>query len=1171
LCILISPAGADDYLWGWQAQHASWHAKKRINPPDPELYINNFGVIGNPPGFPGGGDNVTVGAPHPTYGDPTIYQADVSINDLDVTGYLQVEGNRTLTVGGDLNVSGEFRPFGSALTDSLTNVHGAIDNTGVIDAYQGGVVAYYGTSIRNDGTIRLRANTGMGGSELQILGDTLLTGSGTFECGDLLTGTHTLTNAAGHTINYGIKRGGEGLIHVALVNDGLLNSSVTYRTLSLRSADKTNNGVMKATYGGYLDIYCTVNQSPGGQIAADGGTVRLRGGTITGGLLDCSGSSRFETVSGTTNTISDLVNDGFIDVLRNNSTLVLNGSTITNNGTMKLNANTGMGSGRMRIDADIVLDGTGQLQCGDRLYSNTGNTLTNAAGHTISYGPDRSGEGKIEVALINNGVVNSNADGQIVRLSSAAKTNNSMMKATNNGYLDIYSTVNQSPGGQIVANSGTVRLRGATITGGLLDCTGESRFETAGGTTNTIADLVNDGFVNVLRNNSTLVLGGSTITNNGTIRLNANTGMGAGQMRIDADVVLDGSGELQCGDRIYSDTGNTLTNAAGHTINYGLDRSGEGRVEVALINNGMLDSGTPHYTIGLSAAAKTNNGVMQATNSGFLDIFTTINQGPGGSILADGGTVRLRGGGIFGGTVDSGGGKMIEGCRNTDTTLRDAVNNGYIMMWSNGCNLLVKGTMTNNGTIQLKPNTGMGHGRIRLDEDAVIGGTGQVLCNSEIYSNTANRLTNLAGHTIKGRGGVKVPLSNLGVVESDQAGRTLRLWNGADQFAGGTLTGGTWIARAGATLQVDGVGDVTTNQGTVLLDGIGSTFARINPLADNQGSFAIDNSRNFATVSNLTSSGTVSVGAASTLTVNGDYTPTAGSQTNIAGGLAVTGDVLLCRPPSVGTCEVTLTSGSLDVGGTLQLWPGGELNLEGGSVTADTFDYSNGGTFNFTGGELHVETFLGDLVDDGGAICPGSSPGVTSVLGDAAINSGLLNVDIGGLVRGDDYDALTVTGEFTPGGTLQVELIGSFDPEEGDTFDILDWGTLSAMTFDEIELPDLTGTKFWDTSDLYTTGQLGVIGRLIGDTNGDGDVDAGDYNKLLSSFGTDNPNCDFNEDGIVDFTDFALQRAHYGQSVPLTPAADLPGGTAITTPEPTSAVLLLAGLGFVVHRKRRTG
>src|SRR5262249_13029891 len=84
-----------------------------------------------------------------------------------------------------------------------------------------------------------------------------------------------------------------------------------------------------------------------------------------------------------------------------------------------------------------------------------------------------------------------------------------------------------------------------------------------------------------------------------------------------------------------------------------------------------------------------------------------------------------------------------------------------------------------------------------------------------------------------------------------------------------------------------------------------------------------------------------------------------------------------------------------------------------------------------------------------------------------------LIMEIGGLSRGTQYDAIDATGTLGLGGTLDVDLINGFSPVLGNSFDILDWGTLSG-TFGALSLPGLAPGLVWDTSQLYTAGVLTI-------------------------------------------------------------------------------------------------
>jgi len=94
----------------------------------------------------------------------------------------------------------------------------------------------------------------------------------------------------------------------------------------------------------------------------------------------------------------------------------------------------------------------------------------------------------------------------------------------------------------------------------------------------------------------------------------------------------------------------------------------------------------------------------------------------------------------------------------------------------------------------------------------------------------------------------------------------------------------------------------------------------------------------------------------------------------------------------------------------------------------------------------------------------------------------------------------------------------------------------------------------------------------LGDTNGDGDVDADDYNTLIAQFGSSGPpetlTADFNEDGRVDLYDFTLMRANFGQGI--TQSAAPIGDAPVMTPEPATLIMMAAALPFLLKRKRQS-
>ena len=114
------------------------------------------------------------------------------------------------------------------------------------------------------------------------------------------------------------------------------------------------------------------------------------------------------------------------------------------------------------------------------------------------------------------------------------------------------------------------------------------------------------------------------------------------------------------------------------------------------------------------------------------------------------------------------------------------------------------------------------------------------------------------------------------------------------------------------------------------------------------------------------------------------------------------------------------------------------LNLSGGKLTTKALLKGPGGSFNFTGGTLSADTVGFDLVNDGGTIAPGESPGVTQVLGDLTINAGTLAIELGGTTARIRFRSAPGNRQCRVGGTLDVSLLSGFVLSPDMTFEILD-------------------------------------------------------------------------------------------------------------------------------------
>jgi T5SS/PEP-CTERM-associated repeat protein len=138
-------------------------------------------------------------------------------------------------------------------------------------------------------------------------------------------------------------------------------------------------------------------------------------------------------------------------------------------------------------------------------------------------------------------------------------------------------------------------------------------------------------------------------------------------------------------------------------------------------------------------------------------------------------------------------------------------------------------------------------------------------------------------------------------------------------------------------------------------------------------------------------------------------------------------------------------NGQISVGTTLKIWETGTLNLDGGTVQAETIDHTHLGRFNFISGTLDVGIFDGNLIQNGGTMVIGSSPGITHVTGNYDQLNGAIEIEIfagagGSPVAGMEFDQLTADS-VTLSGTLDLVVDPGYSPAIGDMLTIIDTTT----------------------------------------------------------------------------------------------------------------------------------
>jgi hypothetical protein len=746
--------------------------------------------------------------------------------------------------------------------------------------------------------------------------------------------------------------------------------------------------------------------------------------------------------------------------------LVVNGPQIINNGSIGLN---GSGGNRaiLFLNADTTLSGTGTLTMSgnialiEELSSATGSggtglTLTNAS-NIVGAGVIGNGG----LSLANTGTINANASAQTLFLNGQGNgtvgvTNTGLLSASGGGILELSTTV-ANAGGNITANGGTVIVGNpfgglpSTINGGTLNSMGGGTIQTLAGNGAALNGVTLTAGTTYINPGDAAVSVSGTITNNGNIQVNGN-GAAASAMILTGNTTLSGSGTvtLSYNNPLFVSagiagasqmTGLILTNSSTQTI------QGAGAIQgggLTLVNNGTINANSP---TGLTLivgglAGITNTGLMEATTGGVLDLTSAINN-TGGAITANGGTVNVTTA-ITGGTLNSINGGTLQTPVDSSATLNGVtISTGTTFINRSDSVLLVSGTITNNGVIQLDAATFTSFLEVKANT-TLLGGTVTMAEGSGTPSIQAAAagltLTNSSTSTIQGAGVIgntgPLTLVNNGTVNANSSGKTLFLDSNAN---GGVTNAGLLEATNNGTLQISTVinnagGNITANGGAVLSNstiqgGTLNTFSGgtmgTNPgfnstldgsthgaLTISAGStYTNGNASNLITLGNIINNGNIAVTAGSSnsflflnnnTTLNGNGTVTL-STTGL--GTAI---ILQENGPLL-----TLTNASNTIQGA------GQIGGFGGALTVNN---RAAGTINAnTSGQTLFVNGVGTLTNAGTLEASGG--------GKLLVSSPLAGAASGGFTSG------TLTGNYIVDGsaghlsTLQINALGSLGNE----------------------------------------------------------------------------------------------------------------------------------------------
>lgn len=254
---------------------------------------------------------------------------------------------------------------------------------------------------------------------------------------------------------------------------------------------------------------------------------------------------------------------------------------------------------------------------------------------------------------------------------------------------------------------------------------------------------------------------------------------------------------------------------------------------------------------------------------------------------------------------------------------------------------------------------------------------------------------------------------------------------GLGAWGGGTITGpAPFVVDGGATLTIDASLDSPyLGSGTILNDGT------VNYLGTSPNAFIL--------------TGSAVIDNAGTFDIQTDRPIEVGIVGSVA-ALVSSGNPLI---DNTGTLKKTCCGGTTDVqpdvanSGMIDALDGilnisGAFSQSAGATTLGPGSINSALPFAMSGGVLAgTGTFTGDVNNSGGNVSPGSSPGTLAITGNYTQGSGAtMTVE---LASASSFDQLNVSGSATLDGTLDVSLLGGYQPANGTVFPVLAFASRS--------------------------------------------------------------------------------------------------------------------------------
>lgn len=500
---------------------------------------------------------------------------------------------------------------------------------------------------------------------------------------------------------------------------------------------------------------------------------------------------------------------------------------------------------------------------------------------------------------------------------------------------------------------------------------------------------INGGTLTVFSSLSLTLGAASTVASGGVL-------VNSGTLTLNGDLVVDGqldfgSGLIQgAGDLTINGTFNWTNSAAvitgsGTRTNNATTNIQGALLQTVFVNDGTVNqSGTQTFILG-DGGRYENNGTHDFQND------RDINENHGGNLgMINTGSMIKSGGDLASGRSDilvtySGGGSIEAQVGNIDFR-ETSTQSGTI-------------TSQTGGAVRFPTNT-------HTFDGASIGGTGYTHFNGGTISIPANlTATNIEFSSGSASGTGDLTITN----DLNWTGGTI----GNQVDAGQLITSATVTLNGGDRLET-----TWQNNGTLTWSG-GSFTLNTNGILINNGTFDIQTDQDIFTL-----------GSPQSIQNVGTIEKTSGSSTTIF------------YPDFTNSGIVDVQTGTLRIRGgsnTGQIVPSAGGTVD---ISSQTFTNEVGGTL---GGVGNI-TVGASLVNEG-SIGPGTSPGILTITETGGAfslaSTSQVAIELGGTTVGTEHDQLVVSGTFDLNGTLNASLINSFVPNPADTFDVLDYTSIT--------------------------------------------------------------------------------------------------------------------------------